>query len=50
MGNVLEEVKAARDAVLARNLIVQMGAQHRGYGSSPQFFLLDPFIEFVRPG
>jgi predicted dehydrogenase len=29
MGNVLEEVKAARDAVLARNLIVQMGAQHR---------------------
>jgi predicted dehydrogenase len=29
MGNMLEEVKAARDAVLARNLIVQMGAQHR---------------------
>src|SRR3984893_5134280 len=29
MGNVLEEVKAARDAVLARNLIVQIGTQHR---------------------
>ena len=29
MGNVLEEVKAARDAVLARNLIVQVGTQHR---------------------
>lgn len=29
MGNVLAEVKAARDAVLARNLIVQLGAQHR---------------------
>lgn len=29
MGNVLEEVKAARDAVLERNLIVQVGTQHR---------------------
>jgi predicted dehydrogenase len=29
MGNVLEEVKAARDAVLARRLIVQVGTQHR---------------------
>jgi predicted dehydrogenase len=29
MGNVLEEVKAARDAVLVRNLIVQIGTQHR---------------------
>ncbi len=29
MGNVLEEVKAARDAVLGRNLIVQIGTQHR---------------------
>jgi predicted dehydrogenase len=29
MGNVLAEVKAARDAVLERNLIVQLGAQHR---------------------
>src|SRR6266850_541877 len=29
MGNVLEEVKAARDAVVARNLIVQIGTQHR---------------------
>ena len=29
MGNVLEEVKAARDEVLARNLIVQIGTQHR---------------------
>jgi predicted dehydrogenase len=29
MGNVLEEVKAARDAVKARNLIVQVGTQHR---------------------
>jgi predicted dehydrogenase len=29
MGNVLEEVKAARDAVLSRNLIVQIGTQHR---------------------
>jgi predicted dehydrogenase len=29
MGNVLEEVKAARDQVLARNLIVQIGTQHR---------------------
>jgi len=29
MGNVLEEVKAARDVVLARNLIVQVGTQHR---------------------
>jgi predicted dehydrogenase len=29
MGNVLEEVKAARDAVVARNLIVQVGTQHR---------------------
>jgi len=29
MGNVLEEVKAARDAVLARNLVVQVGTQHR---------------------
>ena len=29
MGNVLEEAKAARDAVLARNLIVQIGTQHR---------------------
>jgi predicted dehydrogenase len=29
MGNVLDEVKAARDAVLARNLIVQIGTQHR---------------------
>src|SRR6185369_14385449 len=29
MGNVLEEVKAARDAVQAKNLIVQVGTQHR---------------------
>jgi predicted dehydrogenase len=29
MGNVLEEVQAARDAVLARKLIVQVGTQHR---------------------
>ena len=29
MGNVLAEVKAARDAVLANNLIVQIGTQHR---------------------
>jgi predicted dehydrogenase len=29
MGNVLEEVKGARDAVVARNLIVQVGTQHR---------------------
>jgi len=29
MGNVLEEVKAARDAVLSHNLIVQVGTQHR---------------------
>jgi predicted dehydrogenase len=29
MGNVLEEVKAARDAVLERNLIVQVGTQRR---------------------
>ncbi len=29
MGNVLDEVKAARDAVLQRNLIVQVGTQHR---------------------
>ena len=29
MGNVLAEAKAARDAVLARNLIVQVGTQHR---------------------
>ena len=29
MGNVLEEIKAARDAVLARKLIVQVGTQHR---------------------
>ncbi len=29
MGNVLEEAKAARDAVLSRNLIVQIGTQHR---------------------
>ena len=29
MGNVLEEAKAARDAVQARNLIVQVGTQHR---------------------
>jgi len=29
MGNVLEEVKAARDAVLGRRLIVQVGTQHR---------------------
>ncbi len=29
MGNVLEEVKAARDAVKANNLIVQIGTQHR---------------------
>ncbi len=29
MGNVLEEVKAARDAVLLKNLIVQIGTQHR---------------------
>jgi predicted dehydrogenase len=29
MGNVLEEAKAARDAVLARNLVVQVGTQHR---------------------
>src|ERR1700683_1499514 len=29
MGNVLEEAKAARDAVQSRNLIVQIGTQHR---------------------
>jgi predicted dehydrogenase len=29
MGNVLEEVKAARDAVVARKRIVQIGTQHR---------------------
>src|SRR5947209_1731967 len=29
MGNVLEEVRGARDAVLARNLITQIGTQHR---------------------
>src|SRR5579862_6190282 len=29
MGNVLEEAKAARDAVLAGNRIVQIGTQHR---------------------
>ena len=29
MGNVLEEVKAARDAVKKRNLVVQIGTQHR---------------------
>jgi len=29
MGNVLEEARAARDAVRARNLIVQVGTQHR---------------------
>src|SRR5207253_1424961 len=29
MGNVLEEVKAARDAVKERNLVVQVGTQHR---------------------
>src|SRR6266853_891596 len=29
MGNVLEDVKAARDAVVSRNLIVQIGTQHR---------------------
>ena len=29
MGNVLEEIKAARDAVAKTNLIVQIGTQHR---------------------
>ncbi len=29
MGNVLEEAKAARDAVLSRHLVVQVGTQHR---------------------
>jgi predicted dehydrogenase len=29
MGNVLEEVKAARDAVLQERLVVQVGTQHR---------------------
>ena len=29
MGNVLEEAQAARDAVRARNLVVQVGTQHR---------------------
>ena len=29
MGNVLAEVKAARDAVLSRKLVVQVGTQHR---------------------
>jgi predicted dehydrogenase len=29
MGNVLQEVKAARDAVKQRNLVVQIGTQHR---------------------
>ena len=29
MGNVLEQVKAARDAILSRNLIAQIGTQHR---------------------
>jgi hypothetical protein len=43
MGNVLEEVKAARNAVRDRKLIVQIGTQHRSeaaailtsYGQSP---------------
>src|SRR5215467_4326445 len=29
MGNVLEEAKAARDAIRTRNLVVQVGTQHR---------------------
>jgi len=29
MGNVMEEVKAARDAVLQKQLVVQVGTQHR---------------------
>ncbi len=29
MGNVLEETKAAREAVLSRKLVVQVGTQHR---------------------
>jgi hypothetical protein len=29
MANVLEEAKAARDAVRSRNLVVQIGTQHR---------------------
>jgi predicted dehydrogenase len=29
MANALEEAKAARDAVKTRNLIVQIGTQHR---------------------
>ncbi|MGO8733651.1 MAG: Gfo/Idh/MocA family protein [Terriglobia bacterium] len=29
MGNILEEVKAARDAVLQKRLVVQVGTQHR---------------------
>ena len=29
MGNVLDEVKAARDAVKRSNLVVQIGTQHR---------------------
>jgi predicted dehydrogenase len=29
MGNVLDEVKAARDAVAQRNLVVQVRTQHR---------------------
>src|SRR6195256_1704807 len=44
MGNVLEEVKAARDAVVARNLIVQIGTQHR---SEPYQIAVR---DLVRPG
>ena len=29
MANDLDEVKAARDAVLSRDLVVQVGTQHR---------------------
>src|SRR5213596_1696036 len=44
MGNVLEEVKAARDAVIARNLIVQIGTQHR---SEPYQIAVRDLIRFA---
>ena len=52
MGNVLEEAKAARDAVRARPCIVQIGTQHRSeaailltsYGQSPGDFDFTMFV------
>src|SRR5467141_1495324 len=41
MGNVLDEVKATRDEVLRRNLIVQIGTQHR---SEPYQFAVRDLI------